>query len=232
MMALMLADIGIAYLELADYDKAEYYMSKALVIKPDNLGLMSFKGFMYEQMQELDNYWEVIQFLNSTNTSEGLWHTGNYFLYLKDYNQSVKNFDEYYSKTPETAYGGLMHLYAYALLKVGRVEEANRWFEITLKGLREQRHVTPDYEFAKIYAALGMRDSAYHRLERVAVGPGTWGIVSLLDIDPLFEDIRDEPEFQRLAGVFKDRVRVKLEEVRKLEESGEIPKNLDEIELY
>ena len=40
------------------------------------------------------------------------------------------------------------------------------------------------------------------------------------------------PEFQRLVGIAREKVRLKREEVRKLEESGEIPTSLDKIELY
>ena len=53
-----------------------------------------------------------------------------------------------------------------------------------------------------------------------------------MEYDPLFENIKDEPEFQRLVGIAKEKVRLKREEVRKLEESGEIPTSLDKIELY
>jgi len=183
-------------------------------------------------MQEFDKYKEVIQTVKTNDAINGLWHKGQYYLYLKDYVLSVKNFDEYYAKTPETAGGGLMHVYAYALLKVGRVEEANRWFEITMKGLREGGHLTFDYEVAKIYAAQGMVDSAYYYLEKVSLGPGHWGLTSLFSIDPLFEDIRNDAEFKRLVAIFQDRVGVKRDEIRKMEESREIPKSLDGIELY
>jgi len=53
-----------------------------------------------------------------------------------------------------------------------------------------------------------------------------------MERDPLFENIKDEPEFQRLVEIARKKVRLKREEVRKLEESGEIPISLDRIELY
>jgi len=38
--------------------------------------------------------------------------------------------------------------------------------------------------------------------------------------------------FKDWVGIARDKVRLKREEVRKLEESGVIPKSLDELELY
>jgi len=48
----------------------------------------------------------------------------------------------------------------------------------------------------------------------------------------LFENIKDEPKFQRLVEIAREKVRTKREEVRKLEQSGFIPESLDEMELY
>jgi len=77
-----------------------------------------------------------------------------------------------------------------------------------------------------------MVDSAYYHLEKAVAGPIQWGMSDFMERDPLFENIKDEPEFQRLVGIARDKVRLKREEVRKLEESGVIPKSLDELELY
>lgn len=53
-----------------------------------------------------------------------------------------------------------------------------------------------------------------------------------MESDPLFENIKDEPEFKRLVAIAREKVRLNREEVRKLEDSGEIPTSLDRIELY
>ena len=96
----------------------------------------------------------------------------------------------------------------------------------------DRGHPTPEYEYAKIYAAKGMIDSAYYHLEKAVNGPIHWGMSDWMERDPLMENIKDEPEFQRLVGIARERVRMKREEVRRLEESGEIPTSLDKIELY
>ncbi len=53
-----------------------------------------------------------------------------------------------------------------------------------------------------------------------------------MERDPLFQDIEDEPEFQRLVFIARERVPLKREEVRRMEKSGEIPTSLDRIGLY
>jgi len=79
---------------------------------------------------------------------------------------------------------------------------------------------------------MGLKDSAYYHLEKAVAGPIHWGMSDFLERDPLFENIRDESKFQQMVGVAKEKVRLKREEVRKLERSGEIPTSLDQIELY
>ena len=141
----------------------------------------------------------------------------------------------YFTRASETAYWGAMynnHMYGYALLKIGKQTEANEKFELVLNLIRDRGHPTKDYEYAKIYSARGMVDSAYYHLEKAVAGPIHWGMSDFMERDPLFENIKDEPEFQRLVGIARDKVRLKREEVRKLEESGMIPKSLDELELY
>lgn len=126
----------------------------------------------------------------------------------------------------------LKHMYGYALLKTGNIEQAKEQFEQVIELIRDHGHPTPNYEFAKIYAAEGQLDSAYYYLEKAVNEPIRWGMSDFMQIDPLFENIYNEPEFQRLVAIARDKVREKREEIQELEESGEIPAALDELELY
>ena len=165
----------------------------------------------------------------------GLYGMGMYYLMIKEYEESIRYFDQYFTRASETAYWGQMynsHMYGYALLQIGKQKEANEKFEFVLNLIRDRGHPTPDYEYAKIYSAMGMVDSSYYHLERAVSGPIHWGMSDFMERDPLFENIKDEPEFQRLVEIAREKVRLKREEVRKLEESGEIPISLDRIELY
>ena len=232
----MLKDIGWYYLEISDYQKAEYYFDKALVYNPDNISVLSKKGHLYKLTGQFDKLFGIAQrIMEISPLNQGLYELGMYYFLVEDYDQSVEYYSRYFTEASETAQGyNIMnnHMYGYALLKKGRVKEANEKFEFVLKLIREQGHVTVDYEYAKIYAAKGMVDSAYFHLEKAVAGDIRWGMSDFMERDPLFENIKDEPEFQRLVEIAREKVRLKREEVRKLEESGEIPTSLDKIELY
>ena len=115
-------------------------------------------------------------------------------------------------------------------MKLGRVEEANERFEIALQAIAGQPGV--DYEYAKIFAAKSVLDSAYYHLGKSVDGAIHWGMADHMDDDRLFENIKDEPEFQRLVAIAKEKVRLKREEIQRLEETGEIPGSVEELELY
>ena len=236
LLAQMLKEIAWNYLEIAEYEKAEYYYDKALVYAPDNINIMFWKSHLYWRIGQHDKHLAMLQrIMEISPLNYGLLWLGMHYMIVKDYALSVKYFDEYYTKASETAGVGMMHQnhnYGFALLKMGRTREANEKFDLVFNLIGEQGSSTPDYEYAKIYSAKGKVDNAYYHLEKAVAGQIHWGMADYMGRDPMFENIKDEPEFQRLVGIAKEKVRLKREEVRKLEESGVIPKNLDEIELY
>ena len=54
LLAEMLAGIAWNYLEIAEYEKAEYYYDKALVYAPDNIGIIVGKAHLYWIMRQHD----------------------------------------------------------------------------------------------------------------------------------------------------------------------------------
>jgi tetratricopeptide (TPR) repeat protein len=158
---------------------------------------------------------------------------GMYYMMVNDYDQSVKYFEEYYTKASETASDGVMHQnhnYAYSLMKIGRISEANQKLEISLNALHNATWDT-DYDYAKIYAARGKVDSTYYHLEQYVAGHIRWGLSEHIEYDPWFESIKDVPRFQRLVVVAKEKVRLKREEVHNLELIGEMPYSYEETDL-
>jgi len=232
-LAQMLFTIGLNYLEVTDYQKAEYYLDKALVYDPDNLTFLLSKGQLYLVTGQNDLLLSLAQRIMEVSPSDrGLFEMGMYYLMVKEYETSTEYFGRYFSEESKPGARTVSHMYGYALLKTGRLEEANRWFEIMKSLIREHGHESPDYEYAKIYSAKGMIDSAYFHLQKAVAEPLHLGLSDFIERDPLFENIKDEPEFQRLVQNAKEKVNKKRDEVRKLEESGEIPTSLDEIELF
>lgn len=75
----------------------------------------------------------------------GLLSMATYYLMAEEYSESIQYFDM-----------TLNHMYGYALLKTGKQNEAHEKFEFALNLIRDRGHHTPDYEYAKIYSAMGM----------------------------------------------------------------------------
>jgi hypothetical protein len=81
---------------------------------------------------------------------------------------------------------------------------------------------TANYDLAGVYAFMGNRDKAYENLRvwaRTPVFPLWW--VGLIKEDPLFDSIRNEPEFQQIVRDVEAKYQAEHERVRKwLEEQG------------
>jgi len=79
----------------------------------------------------------------------------------------------------------------------------------------------PHYDLAGVYAFLGQREKAYQYLREWNTResfPLWW--VSLFQYDPMFDSIRDEPEFQQILQDVEAKYMAKHEQVRQwLEEN-------------
>jgi tetratricopeptide (TPR) repeat protein len=153
----------------------------------------------------------------------------NYF-FLSDFEKSYEFFKKYVNRI--TILGILtinnMHRIGYAYLKNGYENEAEFYLNEQMKYCEEiiklnrnqMQNMYVYYDLAGVFAVRGEKDKAYKNLRifnqksRMA----SWAVTHF-KYDPLFESIRDEPEFQQiLLGVEAkyqaehERVRLWLEE--------------------
>jgi tetratricopeptide (TPR) repeat protein len=84
--------------------------------------------------------------------------------------------------------------YAYALS--GRRADALRIIE-DLKRRSERMYIPPSL-IAFIYAGLGEKDKAFEWMEKAYVGRDF--LMSVLNVEPLFDQLRDDPRFDRLTS--------------------------------
>ncbi len=107
---------------------------------------------------------------------------------------------------------------AYALLKLGREEEARRLFEENIRFFEAApvlgREGSPfPYLLAQAEAALGRPDEAFRRLDQA------WkqgGFVRWIYLDPLVESLRPDPRFKASLAVMQARLEVMRRRVREL----------------
>jgi len=142
----------------------------------------------------------------------------------------VKKFIES-SKTRRTDWEiHTMHRLAYSYWQNGYKKEAEYYFNeqinyclrmINLGRLMAQM-LYPYYDLAGIYAFKGKKDKAYENLRIFNKKPimSSW-MVNLIKTDPLFNSIRNEPEFQQIVRDIEAKYQAEHERVRKwLEEQG------------
>ena len=125
-----------------------------------------------------------------------------------------------------------MHRIGYAYWENGYKKEAEYYFdkqleycknEIKLKRPWAQR-LYPYYDLAGVYAFRGDKEKAYENLkifnqrQRMPI----WTVI-FMKTDPLFNSIRNEPEFQQIVRDVEAKYQAEHERVRKwLEEQGNL----------
>jgi DNA-binding winged helix-turn-helix (wHTH) protein/Tfp pilus assembly protein PilF len=84
----------------------------------------------------------------------------------------------------------------HVLGRSGKRDEAMATLE-ALQRLSSHRHVSP-HSIATVYVGLDQTDNAIEWLSRAADERSNWMI--FLNVDPVFDSIRDEPRFKRIVG--------------------------------
>ena len=177
-------------------------------------------------------FYKKVYDLDSTKmwSLEGL---GDLYSFNGQFEESLKYYKKYVEK--QKASGQLAfissHRIGYAYFKNGYKKEAEYYFEKQIEYCNGQiklnrpwaQELYPYYDLAGVYAFRGDKDKAYENLRvfnQRQQGEGLW-MVSLIKIDPLFNSIRNEPEFQQIVRDVEAKYQAEHERVRKwLEEQG------------
>ena len=155
----------------------------------------------------------------------------NSYANLGQYDMAVKWYEKYMQTDYVKRYPTLWvsHRIGYAYWKTGNQEKADHYFnqqleystnEINLGRMRSEEYFAY-YDLAAVYAFLGEREKAIENLmifnEKKIIHH--W-MVLLIKTDPLFDSIRDEPEFQQIVRDVEAKYQAEHERVRQwLEEN-------------
>ena len=148
--------------------------------------------------------------------------------YLEEYEKSLKYFKNYIDGM--NASGERLDLLflpciGYAYWKNGNLELADYYFEQQLERLNrliEQKGgAWRFFHRAKVFAFRGMNEEALEDLrEYYDSGFMNYDVLNKLKINPLFDNIRDVPEFQQILLSIETRYHAEHEKIRKwLEEN-------------
>ena len=115
---------------------------------------------------------------------------------------------------------------AYVYQKLGKTKEFNDLLDSVLISLQDR---SPDnqgwYYYLScswFYAMKGEKEKALEFLTKVADAGNDAGWHNIITIDPIFEDLRDDPEFKAIVKRMQDEKADQREIVREMNESGEI----------
>jgi adenylate cyclase len=210
---------GILYQEMKDYSKAESLYLQAKNLAPDWVNPYAQLGNLYQmwgKYEQAKDYYEqaleisplyqnVLDALGWTHYLSG--DLAEAARYWSMYTELEKNF------TDRSQYVPFRHRLGYIYWLEGKKDEAQQLFEeqITLdlesqqglRGFGAWSKGSYYYDLAAVNSFLGNKEEALAWLDSTS----TKGFMSLwlIQLDPLLDNIRQEPEFKRLLRVLEDK---------------------------
>jgi TolB-like protein/Tfp pilus assembly protein PilF len=229
----LLGEIGWAYHSAGFPDKAKQCIQDKFKLDGDSLSYyLNLAGieFWLENFNKSIEFSEKCHAIDSTNFNV-LDMLGKGYAWLGKYEESLK----YYRKELKILNKGEIGInemasIGYVYLQNGYKAEAENYFNEQIKNCNSVielkrgwgQKLYEYYDLASAYAPIGDKDKAFknlrilNQIQRVPL----W-MVTCMKKDPLFNSIRNEPEFQQIAKDIEAKYQAEHERVRKwLEEQG------------
>jgi tetratricopeptide (TPR) repeat protein len=183
-----------------NFEKALEFVKKGYQINPKNIDILNslgainmFLGRYDDALKYYKEWYERLKTFGKLDIDE--MHRIGYAYWINGYKEES---DYYFNKQLE---------YCNRMIELGRLE-ATRYFAY--------------YNLAGVYAFRGEKDKAYENLRifNRKIGMPLWAVI-IIKKDPLFNSIRNEPEFQQVVRDVEAKYQAEHERVRRwLEEQG------------
>jgi TolB-like protein len=232
----LLGKIGWSFFCAGFPEKSKYYYQEELKLDGDS------SAYYYNLEADeycLENFNKSIEFgvkayaIDSTNY-DILELLGHDYSWLGQYEESLKYFKKWFErlKTQGKLSTDNMHRIGYAYWQNGYRKEAEYYFNEQIKYCNRMNELKRPggeglntyYDLAGVYAFRGEKDKAYKNLRIYNKSQAIdFVMLMLIKSDPLFNSIRNEPEFQQIARDIEAKYQAEHERVRKwLEEQGNL----------
>jgi TolB-like protein len=227
------ADLGGIYKNISqtlmfmgEYDLAAKYFKKTLAMGNGMHGVREY----WTTLILLGKPEEAINLIDSLDNVKELemqcyFEQFRIYMLLGKYGEAEKSINKGFSYGEDLSFVSFPDL-ALMYEKLERKEEAlsilNKC-ELMLDN-KFSKGKSSDYYLlhAKIYCILNQKEKALKYLSE-AVKIGIWADdADLLTINPVFENLREDPEFKALVKSAQDKIAIKKAKVRELEEKGEL----------
>jgi tetratricopeptide (TPR) repeat protein len=225
--------IGRTYATAGFKEKSIYYAKEALKLDDDSAAYFS----LLMEIEDCNgNFGKACEFGEKSYAIDSsdafvIQILGLNHMYLGQLEESLEYYKKYDKilKTQDRLNPGVTFRIGYAYWVNGFKKEAEYYFNTGLEFHNEMielgRHYAQDlhtfYNLAAIYAFRGDKDKAYKnlRLFNQRQRMPLW-MIKAINNDPLFDSIRDEPEFQKIASEIEAKYQAEHERVRQwLEEN-------------
>ncbi len=236
--ATVMAIMAFWYVDLGDFDAAERWLDRSIIAQPDN-GLQKVARLdleihrddtveatilandVYERMQETDRFGGYsLSLLRDNDIANGR------------YDDALKRYETIY---PEIVGADTPNVHrsnyyvavdiAYLYIRSGKEEQGRQLLEIAIPVIDAAPILGLWGSYwgkARTYTLLGRKDDALAELQRGVDAGWRIGWRYPFDHDPIFDSLRDEPEFAAMRAKIAADMAAQLERVRELEASGEI----------
>jgi TolB-like protein len=227
----LLQQLGATFSTAGFHEKAVYYIQEAFRLDGDSATY--FRSLAAEEWEQ-GNFKKAVEFINKSYTIDSGYEDilGYYNLFLGQFKESLKYYKKFveWLDTFRQISVNQMHRIGYVYWMNGDKEKALYYFkeqqriceEAIEKKLQYGKSFGVYYDLAGVYAFMGDKGKAYENLkiwDRILVCP--LYMVTLIKNDPLFENIRNETEFQEIVRDVESKYLAEHERVRKwLEEQG------------
>jgi TolB-like protein/Tfp pilus assembly protein PilF len=231
---MLLRNIALALQWVGFIEQADTYIQEALKLDGDSAKCFSDMG---RSERYLGNYLKAIElnkkaYTLDTNNLQAMLALGEDYAIVDQKGESLKYMIRYIERLK--ALGGIqinaMHRIGYAYWVNGYTKEGKYYFDEQIRYCKESiklnRHNSQNlyvyYDLAAVYA---FRGETKHAIENLRIfnqrkKMPIWAAV-LINHDPLFNNIRNEPEFQQIVRDVEAKYQAEHERVRKwLEEQG------------
>jgi TolB-like protein len=233
----ILRDIAEGYQDAGFTEKAKYFVLEAFKLDGDSVKYFTELGYLEHK---LANYEKSVEFLErsydlDTTNIFTLYYLAENCGFAGQMEKSLKYCKEFVTRRKNLGAeyffaGAINHRIGYAYWENGYKKESEYYFNKQLEECNNQiKSIRPwsqlyytYYDIAGVYAFRGDKDKAYKNLRifnQRKLQP-LW-MLSLIKNDPLFNSMRNEPEFQQIFRDVEAKYQAEHERVRKwLEEQG------------
>ncbi|MCK4989545.1 MAG: tetratricopeptide repeat protein, partial [Bacteroidales bacterium] len=223
----LLGSLGMAYRSIGFIEISKDYNHEALKLSGDSIEY--YRNLSYEEIIT-GNYMKAIEYAEKldkidSNDVLNLSILGFIYVFLGQHEEALELYKRYI-EIAEIGQGFSlfdMHRIGWAYWQNGYKEEAEYYFKEQIDycnrmnelGRESSETLRTFYDLAAVYAFMGEKEKAYENLrihnqrQQYSLGHFT-----RIKNDPLFENIRDEPEFQQILHDVEAKFQAEHERVR------------------